>query len=466
MVKAQAFLQLGDKVCSDKSPEAAVRCYRQATELAPGWPLAWRKLADCQAALGRVEDQFVSLNSAVHHSNADPEAIYQLGRRLEMSHRLAELDALIEKYRPRFDANPWLLTLQAINEWRKENLQQARSIADYCLKLQPPDNLKQSLHWLLGTLHDRFGEYAEAYGNFVRMNESSARQANVDWENRLHERVARLKQHLQDVSAVSSQIHCAEDDRGPIFVTGFPRSGTTLMGSLLNSHPNLVTRDEWSGINAVIKWMESRGLNYPQFIGALSDSDRGELRAYYRKKMRMEGSSERYVDKRPLNLIHLQLIFALYPRARVVMMIRHPYDVSFSCFSQNFRLNESMQNFLSLQSTARTYDHVMSLAKHYLESASERIHQVHYEDLTAHPQQTMQTLFAFLEVPWSPQVLEFHRHARQAVDVRSPSYHQIVQPIHGKSVERWRCYREFVAPLAAWLDPWCRYFKYEGASTG
>ena len=460
--KAQALLQLGDAVSKKKSPAAAESCYRQATQLAPDLPLAWRKLANCQSDLGRVEDQFVSLNQAVYYSNEDPEAIYHLGRRLETSHRLGELDALVQKYGRRFTDDPWILTLEAVNSWRKGNLQEARRIAEHCLSLEPAGT-KQFLHWLLGTLFDRLGEYGAAYRNFLRMNAMSEGHVTLV-ANRLHERVTRLKQYVNDVAPASYQARIDEDagadDRGPIFVTGFPRSGTTLLGSMLNSHPDLITRDEWGGINSVIKLMGARGRNYPEFIGSLSAAERHEMLEHYRGAQQIEGNSEKHVDKMPLNLVHLELILKLYPRARILVMIRNPYDVCLSCFSQDFRLNAAMQNFVSLERTAQTYAHVMSLAKHHLENASTSIHLVRYEELAADSCKATQSMCAFLGVPWSARILESHEHAKQAPRVHTPSYHQIVQPVHSNSVERWRSYREFLEPLHEWLDPWCGYFHY------
>lgn len=469
-MKAEAFIKLGDGIAKMISPQAAETCYRQAIQLAPELFQAWKKLGFCRAEAGSVDEQLECLKSAVYHSNEAPESIYNLGRRLEKLNRLSDLDEIVRKYKRRFADNPWILALEAIDLWRKGRMEQARITALRCLARNPVDKLKQYVYWLLGTLLDRLARYREAYQYFEYMNRLSAKRAEPGLKERFHELITKQKLSVQNLSADCFR-PCFErntdtGDKGPIFITGFPRSGTTLMGRLLHSHPELVTRDEWDGIRTAIKVMESRGLTYPECIAELTKEVIREMRTQYREKMKMEGRSEKYVDKLPLNLAHLGLILKLFPRARILIMVRNPFDACLSGFFQNFNLNSAMLNFLTLEKTARFYDHIMSLTKRYLENTPDSIYCIRYEDLTANVQQTTKSLFDFLEVPWSSQILQFHEHAKQALDVRTPSYHQIVKPIYSHSVERWRGYREFLEPVSKWLDPWCRYFNYPAMADG
>ena len=87
------------------------------------------------------------------------------------------------------------------------------------------------------------------------------------------------------------------------------------------------------------------------------------------------------VDKYPLNIIHLGLIAKLFPGARIILAIRHPYDVCLSNFMQLFKLNDAMANFTNIPDTARCYDQVMGLGLQYLKLPALQFHQIRYEDL-------------------------------------------------------------------------------------
>ena len=459
--RVRAFIKLGDRVAVARSNRFAEVCYRKATELLPEYAPAWYKLGACQGKQGRIEEQLASYRLALQFSPDDPEAVYWLGDLLSIRHRLDELDELLNAYRGKFSDNPWIPALEAISHWCHGRPEDAKAGLEESLRLQPTQRLEGKIWWLLGTILDQQGSFREAYRCFERMNAVASVDGITD-DNAFMRRVGRLDANVdQNLGRLESRppLGSHDDKPPPIFLVGFPRSGNTLMGAILNSHPDLTTRDEWGGIGKVITWLQAQGLDYPDELGAVPDSVLPEIREVYREHMRLEPGI-RYVDKLPLQSIYLGLIWSLFPGAPTMVMIRNPYDVCLSCFAQRFSLNPAMENFLTLERAAIVYDRVMSLVVRYLERPLAPVKCVYYEQLTADMEGECRSICEFLRIPWNPEMLEFQRHARNAADVRTPSYYQIVQPVYRHSVERWRNYEEFMGPLAPYLDPWCRYFGY------
>ncbi len=146
-----------------------------------------------------------------------------------------------------------------------------------------------------------------------------------------------------------------EDSPQPIFIIGFPRSGTTLVEQTLASHPSIAAGDELPIIGTLAPRMQSllgAPFAYPMALSELWLGDRAgqinSLRDLYLNEAAQMGavdSSKRwFTDKMPLNETHLGLIHLLFPKSPIIHLVRHPLDVVLSVFSnlltQWFQLRE------------------------------------------------------------------------------------------------------------------------------
>src|SRR5262249_3485569 len=67
-------------------------------------------------------------------------------------------------------------------------------------------------------------------------------------------------------------------EESPIFVVGFPRSGTTMLEQMLDAHPSLQSMDERAFLQSLIDHMDHHGFEYPYDLGKLSAAQCDELR--------------------------------------------------------------------------------------------------------------------------------------------------------------------------------------------
>lgn len=268
----------------------------------------------------------------------------------------------------------------------------------------------------------------------------------------------------QPVPPWNPAMHIADTHHDPVFVVGFPRSGTTLLEQLLDAHPALVSFDEQPFLQHVVRRLDTEGADIGEAIRALTPEQAAAARAAYFAEVAgvvPDAGQRRAVDKNPLNMVRLPLLQNLFPRSRVILAVRHPCDVVLSCFMQNFRAPAFALTFETLESTARMYDRVFA----YWYAATDQLQLPvltwKYEDLVADTEGRARALFDFLQLSWHEDLLAFTERAKDKGAIKTPSYQQVVEPVNARSIGRWQAYQQHFTPeVMAHLAPWIARFGY------
>jgi tetratricopeptide (TPR) repeat protein len=245
----------------------------------------------------------------------------------------------------------------------------------------------------------------------------------------------------------------------PIFVLGFPRSGTTLVEQTLSAHPRIVAGDELPLINDLTNLMPrmlNSPLGYPEALAELWMGDQREaldnLRDYYLQKVGQMGilgdGACWFTDKMPLNETHLGLIALLFPQAPLIHVIRHPLDIMVSALSNHF--THGLFCAAAMETAALHYVRVMGLVQHYRSEMALRYLPVRYEDMVEDQEATVRALLDFIGEPFDPRCLAFHENRRYA---RTASYAQVTEKLYDRSRFRYRHYRAHLEPVIPILRP-------------
>jgi tetratricopeptide (TPR) repeat protein len=250
----------------------------------------------------------------------------------------------------------------------------------------------------------------------------------------------------------------------PVFIVGFPRSGTTLLEQTLDAHPALASMDETRFLYEVIDRMTGGGIVYPEKLAAMTRAQLDEMRALYWSKVRTRielAPGRRLVDKNPLNLLALPAIRRLFPHARILLAVRHPCDVILSCYMQHFRAPDFTLLCRSLETLAAGYD--KAFGAWYREAAilEPPAREVRYETLVAEFEREVRAIAEFLELPWTDAMLAPGAHAGRKGFISTPSYAQVVQPVHTRAIGRWRAYQRQFAGILPQLSPWLARWSYD-----
>lgn len=430
---AAAKRGLADALAGTPARAETEALYQEAITLAPDDPQNWAALAAFLERTGRLEDALAAAGQAlareagnVRAAVAEARALRRLGREREA---LARLDGLDLSHA---DA-------------------EAESYATFERAM----------------LCDRLGAHARALALFGQANArmlATPGAAGIDREAypRL---IARLTQRFTPgwLAGWTPPVPAGQGPPAPIFLIGFPRSGTTLLDQILDAHPGLTTMEEKDALDVVRARIERLPGGYPDALAGLDAATIEDLRQQYfaRVAHHLGGPpAGTLVDKMPLNTIDAGLIWRLFPAAKILLALRHPCDVVLSGFMQPFQLNQTMIHFTTLADTARFYADVMRLWQRYAELLPLAVITVRYEDLIADVAAESRRIVGGLGLAWDDAVLRYAEHAK-AKPIATPSYHQVVQPIYRRSAGRWLNYREAFNEVLPILKPFIEAWGYD-----
>jgi hypothetical protein len=318
---------------------------------------------------------------------------------------------------------------------------------------------------------DELGRHAEAMATLQEAHASQvawirATQPEVAERKRETMRVTRFGCDPGDV-AQWSRAGAPSAAESPVFIVAFPRSGTTLLEHVLDAHPRLRTMDEQPYLQNAIEWLAGEGVRYPDRMAHLAPRQLDAARARYWDLVRRSvalAPGEQLIDKNPLNILRLPAIARLFPNARVLLAIRHPCDVLLSCFMQHFRAEFAWQ-CRDLETLALAYRRTFDYWYQQQAILGQAVLEVRYETFVAQFEPQVRAVAAFLDLPWTDALLEPGANARKRGFISAPSYAQVVQPVHSRSIGRWRAYAQWLAVMLPQLEPCLERWQYAASGS-
>ena len=296
-----------------------------------------------------------------------------------------------------------------------------------------------------GKAHDDIGDYDRAFGYYRSGNRIIAALYPFDAEQS-RQRTDRV---IQFCSPALME-RCGKGgvtEAAPIFICGMPRSGTTLLEQMFSRHPRVQAGGEMAATftafrrNArIVAAMEERIAETD--VGPDDFSRFGEDYLAY---ARSEGlRSEHFTDKMPANCRYIGILALAFPRARFLVMRRHPLDCLLSNYFQHFGRNQPFSSdFGNLASVYREFD---ISARTWADRLPNRVLEVSYEEITRNTETEIRRACDFTGLGWTDEMLNYRGSSRQ---VATASIAQVRQPIYSHAVARWRRYAGHLRPLAS-----------------
>ncbi|MFC5524455.1 sulfotransferase [Rhodanobacter ginsengisoli] len=249
----------------------------------------------------------------------------------------------------------------------------------------------------------------------------------------------------------------------PVFIVGFPRSGTTLLEQMLDAHPKLQSMDERPFFNVLVDRLDDHEFQFPRDMYKLDQRDCDELRKAYVSMVCTKVPRRwdtQLVDKNPLNMLWLPMIHRLFPEAKIILALRHPCDVLLSNYMQNFRSTVLAMACESLPQLARAYVTAMECWLDHVEVFKPNVFISRYEELVADTVGQTRKIAEFIGLEDASAMLNFDQHARDKGYIATPSYAQVIVPVNRKGLNRWVRYREALAPALPILQPMLDHWGY------
>ena len=333
--------------------------------------------------------------------------------------------------------------------------------------------VKANAWYEIANVLDKSGEYDAAFETLLQAKEAYRGQTDSQW--RVAHRIAENNELMLSTITASHFQRWADwgNDLAPLpsrlaWLIGHPRSGTTLIEQVLDSHVGLVSADELDVLSRCVYpelgAKTSVGRAAPKMLDSAERQDVNTARSDYWQKSEAglgEAIGERILlDKNPELTLLLPMICRTFPESKVLFALRDPRDVVVSCFFQSLPLNSVSVHYLSLEDTAKKYAATMSGWLKLREWINVDWIEVRYEetvdDLEAQARRTLQ----FLELDWDEKVLDY-RERVQTKHVHSPTYEAVTKPVYRSAIGRWRNYARQLEPVLDTLEPLVKELGYD-----
>ena len=415
-----------------------------------------------------MAEQF--LRRATAQPDAFPAHFIKLAEIYEHRHELDLAAQCIERAL-HLDPNsaPALLVRARLSRQRG-NLEEAERI----LRAIPPATASREIQLIvsyeLGGILDRQGRYDEAMSTFVaakapfrseaaryRAQFRTGRQQFIAVQKGLTEE--RIKRWLASRKDLQPEHRIA-------LLAGHPRSGTTLLEQMLDSHSEIISAEETDIFNGNCYMPMARKLPENVSMIAVIESASADmlkqLRQDYFRSMAAQLDSpldgKLLVDKNPLLTPQIPAVLRVFPEVKLIVALRDPRDICVSRFTHGLTFDDFSSALLEFEDIIEIYAQTMGqwlTLKPWLENYIE----VRYEDMVEDLESVSRKTLEFLGLPWEDRVLRFHEHAHKKV-IRSPTYVDAAKPIFKTAKGRWRNYEKYLAPHLKKLEPFVKQFGY------
>ncbi len=298
-------------------------------------------------------------------------------------------------------------------------------------------------HFTLADFWHEQKDYDRAFAHYAE-GHALMRQHEIFQPDVHRAQMNRIIRHFSAERLAQGPFGCA--DPLPVFIVGMPRSGTSLLEQILDSHSQVHGAGERTEIPQIMTRYMEEVLDAP--IPRLWDAKTLQgIASQHLALLRSLAPKVRHVtDKLPANFINVGLIALLFPQAKILYTVRDPMDNCLSIFQNNFRGRHTYQH--DMNSLAFYYREQERLMVHWKAVLGDRILTVSYEDLVADFENQTRRVLDFLGLPWEEACLRFHENRRI---VHTASKEQVNKPLYNTSVQRWRRYEPHLHGLAAAL---------------
>ena len=431
------------------------------------------------ATAGRLSVDFASHQLAEHffrlaleQKDASPETFARLAELYERLRRLPEASSLVEQAL-QLDANCALARLTRARLNRQAGLLEEAERVLRPILASADREIRIRGYYELGAILDRQGRYDVAMTAFLEAKAMLRPDAKplltklqTDRAIMRERQAAFTAEVMQRWFDLGSQLQPA---RRLVFFVGHPRSGTTLLEQVLDSHPDIVSAEE-TPVFVDDAFMSLRpGLPENSSMLTILESARAsalqQSRARYFRSMELHLDKviggRLLIDKNPAATLFIPAFIRVFPEVKILVALRDPRDVVLSCFMQSYvPVASGSVSYLSLENTTDDYTFMMGGWRKFAPLIKNPWLEVRYEDMVDDLESVARKTLDFLGVPWDARVLGFDEHARQKV-VRSPTYADVTQPVYKRAVGRWRNYQKYLEPYLEKLEPFVKAFGYE-----
>jgi tetratricopeptide (TPR) repeat protein len=445
---ANAVAMLGQIAFTQNRFEEAATHMLRAVALKPRDPLAYIVLGEIRTFQGRYDEAIARYDEALGLDPEHPMAVAGKADTYEKSGRPDKARALLEPLVGHNRETAQQAVIQARLDLRDRNYDAVIGLVERHLALGDAEGfILWNLYQHLGQALERSTRFEEAFAAYEHGNRTVPAHFDPEsWVEAVGGIIESFSpQRFADVPRAS---HGARD---PIFVLGMPRSGSTLVETILDAHPDVAGAGELTAMQELINSISldiGSNLPYPVCIEDLDQNDVDAIAGKYLEQLRAAGSrAKAIVDKYLNNYLHIGMLAVLFPEARIIHCRRHPLDTCFSCFVTTL-LPTTHPYACDLAHMGAVFVAYERLMAHWRDVLKIPMLEVRYEALVSDQERLTREMIEYCGLDWDDRCLRFYEGKRV---VLTASYDQVNRPIYSSSVGRYRNFEKHLGPVKAAL---------------
>ena len=288
------------------------------------------------------------------------------------------------------------------------------------------------MEFTLGKMHKDLRQFESAFEFFTSANNRKFKSSN--WARpdyvEASETLIKVNEKLSRANSVTPSSFYTK----PIFIIGLPRSGSTLVESILSRAPEIQDLGEIRALERSIELVETEGDS--------KDISLETIQSDYLRHAKLKGDgdpaagNQRITDKMLYNFQYCEAIFAIFPDAKIIHTFRNLLDNVLSVFTTLF--SEKNEWTYDLEEIVKYCAFYRRMMDHWTGRYKDRIFQCDYDQLVNNPRRTIEQLTDFCELDWTDEFLTPEQSKRR---VATASAFQVRKPISNGSVNGWLNYK-------------------------
>ncbi len=275
---------------------------------------------------------------------------------------------------------------------------------------------------------------------------AAAKRKTLEFPEDVEEALFETLHKRFDDQWMAGEVPAGDEQVRPIFIVGQPRTGTTLIERIITSHSKVKSAGElqhfYLSMRRLSKIQTAVRVNSDLILEAAKIEPSKLGNAYLHATRSHHEDGHYFVDKMPVNYLYVPLIARALPHAKIIHVNRGAADSCFSSFKQLFA--QTYSHSYDLEEMARHHVRYRKLMEHWRGVVGERMLDVSYEETVDDLEPNARRMIDYLGLDWEEACLDFHN---QSGAVSTASASQVRQPVHSRSVGRWKRYAKQLSPV-------------------
>ena len=417
--------------------DSAIESFEWAVAYNPNFAEAYNNLGRLQGDMGKTKEAIESFKKAIRINPSYSNAYYNLASAFQDLGKIEDCLKSVEKaveYRPSWGEAHLMLSRIKKYYLNDPHLTQMLSLIDNN-ELSLIDQI--AINFALAYGYEQLGMSDEQFKYLNEANALRKKESGYTIETD-KVRFKKIKSAFKSPIPIVNKLDLQTNSLRPIFIVGMPRSGTSLVHQILDSHKNVFGAGELTAMSPIINdfFKENKNIKEVTYKSVLSIREK-----YLDSISKLNTKEEILVDKMPLNFRHIGFIFSAFPEAKVIHMKRDPMAICWSIYKYYFNGNFYSYNQNDLAKYFSLYEDLM---KFWNKLFPNKIFDVTYEELTINQENETRYILDYCELEWDPNCLKFYENKKA---VKTTSSLQVRKKMYQGSSEAWKKYEEYLQPL-------------------